>query len=90
MIPSLDSVSWSIRTADGVVIAGEPEAASAWFPVNDHPTDRVDNRITVLNAYQVANGPSPMDAAGELDDPRLAARKTRWRATSQRSTSANG
>jgi len=55
VIPSLDAVSGFIRTADGVVVAGEPEAATSWFPVNDHPTDRASYtfRITVPNGYQV-------------------------------------
>ena len=68
VIPSLDAVSGFIRTTDGVVIAGEPEAATAWFPVNDHPTDRASYTfaITVPNAYQVvANGvPESEDAQG--------------------------
>jgi aminopeptidase N len=68
VIPSLDAVSGFIRTADGVVVAGEPEAATAWFPVNDHPTDRASYTfaITVPNAYQVvANGvPESEDAQG--------------------------
>jgi len=68
VIPSIDAVSGFIRTADGVVVAGEPEAATAWFPVNDHPTDRASYtfRITVPNGYQVvANGvPESEDTQG--------------------------
>ena len=68
VIPSVDAVSGFIRTADGVVVAGEPEAATAWFPVNDHPTDRASYTfaITVPNAYQVvANGvPESEDTQG--------------------------
>ena len=68
VIPSLDAVSGFIRTADGVVVAGEPEAATAWFPVNDHPTDRASYTfaITVPNGYQVvANGvPESEDTQG--------------------------
>jgi aminopeptidase N len=59
VIPSLGAVSGFIRTADGVIVAGEPEAATAWFPVNDHPSDRASYtfRITVPNGFQVvANG----------------------------------
>ena len=29
-----------IHTDDGAVIAGEPEVAANWFPVNDHPIDK--------------------------------------------------
>ena len=59
IIPSIDAVSGFIRTADGVIVAGEPESATAWFPVNDHPTDRASYtfRISVPNGYDVvANG----------------------------------
>ena len=59
VIPSLGAVSGFIRTRDGVIVAGEPEAATAWFPVNDHPSDRASYtfRITVPNGYDVvANG----------------------------------
>ena len=37
VIPSLDAVSGFIRTADGVVVAGEPEAATAWSPSTTIP-----------------------------------------------------
>ena len=59
VIESLGAVSGFIRTADGAIVAGEPEAATAWFPVNDHPTDRASYtfRITVPTGSQVvANG----------------------------------
>jgi aminopeptidase N len=59
VLPSSGAVSGFIRTADGVIVAGEPEAATAWFPVNDHPTDRASYtfRITVPTQFQVvANG----------------------------------
>jgi aminopeptidase N len=59
VIPSLGAVSGFIRTADGVIVAGEPQAATAWFPVNDHPSDRASYtfRITVPTGFQVvANG----------------------------------
>jgi aminopeptidase N len=59
VLPSSGAVSGFIRTADGVIVAGEPEAATAWFPVNDHPTDRASYtfRITVPTRFQVvANG----------------------------------
>src|SRR5262245_56020354 len=46
-------------TADGAYVFGEPDAATAWFPSNDHPRDKAtyDFSITVpagLNA--IANG----------------------------------
>ena len=48
-----------IRTGDGFIIAGEPESAATWFPVNDHPTDPATYtfRVTVPAGLQVvANG----------------------------------
>src|SRR6185295_1416012 len=48
-----------MQTDDGAIIAGEPESAAGWFPVNDHPTDRATYRfrITVPHGFQVvANG----------------------------------
>ncbi len=48
-----------MRTDDGAIVAGEPESAAGWFPVNDHPTDRATYRfrVTVPRGYQVvANG----------------------------------
>jgi aminopeptidase N len=69
VIPSLGAVSGFIRTADGVIVAGEPEAATAWFPVNDHPSDRASYtfRITVPTGFQVvANGVrESMDTQGD-------------------------
>ncbi len=47
------------HTDDGAVVAGQPHAASAWFPVNDHPTDKAAYtfRITAPRSLQVvANG----------------------------------
>ncbi|QWZ08294.1 hypothetical protein KRR39_23795 [Nocardioides panacis] len=47
------------HTDDGAVVAGQPHAASAWFPVNDHPTDKAGYtfRISAPRALQVvANG----------------------------------
>ena len=29
-----------IHTDDGALVAGEPEVAANWFPVNDHPSDK--------------------------------------------------
>lgn len=34
-----------VRTDDGALFIGEPEAAAAWFPVNDHPKDKATYRI---------------------------------------------
>jgi aminopeptidase N len=36
-----------LTTADGAIAIGEPEVASTWFPVNDHPRDKATYTIKV-------------------------------------------
>jgi aminopeptidase N len=36
-----------MHTDDGAVIAGQPEVAAAWFPVNDHPRDRASYSFAI-------------------------------------------
>lgn len=48
-----------VSTPDGAFVANEPDGASTWYPVNDHPTDKAsyDFRITVpAGKTAVANG----------------------------------
>jgi aminopeptidase N len=48
-----------IPTDDGSFVANEPDGASSWYPVNDHPTDKATYSfvITVPRGYTaVANG----------------------------------
>jgi len=48
-----------IPTDDGALILGEPEGASSWFPVNDHPIDKASYTVaaTVPDGLQaVGNG----------------------------------
>jgi aminopeptidase N len=48
-----------MHTDDGAVIAGQPEVAATWFPVNDHPRDRASYTfaVTVPAGLEViANG----------------------------------
>jgi aminopeptidase N len=48
-----------VSMPDGAFVANEPEGASTWYPVNDHPTDKAsyDFRITVPDdKTAVANG----------------------------------
>ncbi|WP_207709943.1 M1 family metallopeptidase [Actinomadura macrotermitis] len=48
-----------LHTPDGAFVGGEPNGASTWFPVNDHPSDKAtyDYTITVPKGLQaVANG----------------------------------
>ncbi|PZF95602.1 M1 family metallopeptidase [Micromonospora deserti] len=48
-----------LHTDDGAVALGQPESASTWFPVNDHPSDKAtyDVEITVPDGLTaVSNG----------------------------------
>jgi aminopeptidase N len=48
-----------LHTPDGAFVGGEPNGASTWFPVNDHPTDKAtyDYTLTVPAGLEaVANG----------------------------------
>ncbi|MGS2613409.1 M1 family metallopeptidase [Micromonospora sp. LZ34] len=48
-----------LHTADGAIALGQPESASTWFPVNDHPSDKAayDFEITVPDGLTaVSNG----------------------------------
>ncbi|WP_249714052.1 M1 family metallopeptidase [Rhizomonospora bruguierae] len=42
--PSLGTGGFQ-RTADGAIALGQPESASTWFPVNDHPLDKATYRL---------------------------------------------
>ena len=58
-LPGTDDATGFMRIRDGAIVAGEPEVAAGWFPVNDHPVDRATYtfRVTVPKAYEVvANG----------------------------------
>jgi len=55
----VDLGSGFMRTDDGALIAGEPEVAANWFPVNDHPSDKATYtfKVTVPAGLEVvANG----------------------------------
>ncbi|MBM0234683.1 M1 family metallopeptidase [Micromonospora sp. STR1_7] len=48
-----------LHTSDGAIALGQPESASTWFPVNDHPSDKAsyDLEITVPDGLTaVSNG----------------------------------
>jgi hypothetical protein len=58
-VPVSDGESGFIPTRDGALIAGEPDVAATWFPVNDHPTDTASYsfHITVPRGLKaIANG----------------------------------
>ncbi|MFI2709854.1 M1 family metallopeptidase [Micromonospora sp. NPDC018662] len=58
-----------LHTADGAIALGQPESASTWFPVNDHPSDKAtyDVEITVPKGLTaVGNGvPKGKSTAGD-------------------------
>ena len=45
-----------MATPEGLTVAGQPEVATAWFPVNDHPIDKASYsfEVSVPNGYEVA------------------------------------
>jgi aminopeptidase N len=57
-----------MRTKDGGFALGEPESASTWYPVNDHPSDKATMTLamTVPDGLEVlGNGvPGPRHTAG--------------------------
>jgi aminopeptidase N len=67
LLPFNAPIGW-LRTNDGAAVAAEPDAASTWFPSNDHPSDKASFTF-VVNApstyTSVANGlPSGSVTAG--------------------------
>ncbi len=58
-IPGFGLPAGFMATPDGAIVAGQPEVATAWFPVNDHPIDKASYSfdVTVPDGYEVvANG----------------------------------
>jgi aminopeptidase N len=48
-----------MHTDDGAIVAGQPEVAASWFPVNDHPIDKASYTFVVTaraDLEVVANG----------------------------------
>jgi aminopeptidase N len=56
-----------LRTTDGAFALGQPESASTWYPVNDHPADKATFKlaITVPDGLEaLSNGvPGPRSSA---------------------------
>ena len=44
--PELGDVGF-LNTADGAIAIGEPEVASSWYPVNDHPRDKATYTVRI-------------------------------------------
>lgn len=58
-LPGTTLPSGFMATEDGATVAGQPEVATAWFPVNDHPSDKASYvfDVTVPRGTEVvANG----------------------------------
>jgi aminopeptidase N len=57
-----------LRTKDGAIALGQPESASTWFPVNDHPSDKATFRLamTVPDGLEVISvgAPEPTSTKG--------------------------
>ena len=55
-IPGFGIPAGFMTTEDGVTVAGQPEVAAAWFPVNDHPRDKAAYTfdVTVPSGFEVA------------------------------------
>jgi aminopeptidase N len=51
----------AFTTGDGVIILGEPDVAQAWFPSNDHPSDKASFSIalTVPDGLQAISNGTP-------------------------------
>ncbi len=74
VIPGLDLRTGFMDTTDGATVAGQPEVAAGWFPVNDHPRDKAAYTfdVTVPNGYEVV-------ANGSLKDVDQNGSRTTWR-----------
>jgi Peptidase family M1 domain/Peptidase M1 N-terminal domain len=66
-------LSGFLHTDDGTVVAGQPDAAATWYPVNDHPLDKASYtfRITVPAGVEAI-------ANGELRSNRTRGGSTTW------------
>ncbi|WP_041840611.1 M1 family metallopeptidase [Actinoplanes friuliensis] len=57
-----------LRTKDGAFALGQPESASTWFPVNDHPSDKATLALSMTvpdGTEAIGNGvPGPRETAG--------------------------
>jgi aminopeptidase N len=50
-----------LRTSDGAIALGQPESASTWYPVNDHPADKATFKLamTVPDGLEVISNGVP-------------------------------
>ena len=61
-------LSGFIHTDDGTVVAGQPDVAATWYPVNDHPADKASYRFRI----NVPAGPRGDRERGAPQQPHLA------------------
>jgi Peptidase family M1 domain/Peptidase M1 N-terminal domain len=66
-------ISGFIHTDDGTLVAGQPDAAATWYPVNDHPADKASYTFEIT----VPHGLVAM-ANGELKSSRTSRGRTTW------------
>jgi hypothetical protein len=66
-------LSGFIATDDGTIVAGQPEVADTWYPVNDHPLDKASYTFHI----KVPAGLVAM-ANGELKSSRTRRGSTTW------------
>lgn len=59
VVPGNSYPAGFIHTDDGAVVAGQPESAATWYPVNDHPLDKASYSFAVTvpaGLEAIANG----------------------------------
>ena len=82
-----------IPTDDGTFVAGQPDVAATWYPVNDHPLDKAVLHVP----HHRAQGPRGdgqrrarrASAPATARRPGTGTRRTRWRPTSRPRRSAS-
>ena len=50
-------LSGFLHTDDGALVAGQPDVAATWYPVNDHPLDKAS--YTIASPSRRASRRSP-------------------------------
>ncbi len=73
-----------LHTDDGAIALGQPESASSWFPVNDHPLDKAtyDLAITVPEGKAaLSNGVPEGSTTRTAGPPGRGPSARRWRRT---------
>ena len=55
-VPVGNGLSGFMPTEDGANVAGQPEVAATWFPVNDHPLDKASYSFDVTVPNEIRGG----------------------------------